>query len=133
MNTTYFLNVVAGNLFHTKTTPTIPSELWIGLSTTAPNINGTNVAEPSASTGYARVKLDMLGEPVDGIVSNTTDIVFNESTESWGVVTHFVIFDAPSGGNLLQYDSLPVPNDIDSSTIMRIKQRNLELFVQSQI
>ena len=32
MNTTYFLNCVAGNLFHTKNNPAIPAEYYIGLS-----------------------------------------------------------------------------------------------------
>ena len=91
MNTTYFLNLAAGNLFQTKVNPPIPTELWIGLSTTAPNINGTNVTEPAASAGYARMKLDMLGEPAVGVVTNEANIDFNESTASWGTVTHFVI------------------------------------------
>lgn len=49
MNTTYFLNLAAGNIFQTKTTPAIPTKLYVGLSTTAPNINGTGVNEPDAS------------------------------------------------------------------------------------
>ena len=38
MNTTYFLNQVMGNLFKTKETPALPSEYYIGLSSTAPNM-----------------------------------------------------------------------------------------------
>ena len=34
MNTTYFLNQVMGNLFKTKETPALPSEYYIGLSST---------------------------------------------------------------------------------------------------
>lgn len=36
MNTTYFLNCVAGNLFHTKENPAIPAQYYIGLSSTTP-------------------------------------------------------------------------------------------------
>ena len=71
MNTTYFLNLAAGNLFGTKTSPEIPSNYYIGLSTSAPNVNGTNVNEPSTSAGYARVKLTTLSEPASGVVTNT--------------------------------------------------------------
>ena len=53
MTTTYFLNLAAGNIYRTKETPAIPTEYWIGLSTTAPNLNGTNVSEPVGSAGYA--------------------------------------------------------------------------------
>lgn len=132
MNTTHFLNLVAGNLFQTKTTPPIPAEMWIGLSTTAPNINGTNVTEPAASAGYSRIKLDMLSEPATGVVSNKSNIDFNESTASWGVVTHFVIFDAQNGGNLLQYGSLSTPRSVETGTIMTIKSGYLNLSVQNQ-
>lgn len=129
MNTTYFLNLVAGNLFRTKTNPPIPSEMWIGLSTTAPNADGTNVTEPSTSTGYSRMKLDTLGEPVDGVVTNKANIDFNESTASWGTLTHFVIFDSKSGGKLLQYDRLTTPRSVETATIMTIKSGYLKLSV----
>ena len=131
MNTTYFINLVAGNLFKTKTNPGIPDEMWIGLSTTAPNINGTNVTEPAASAGYSRIKLDMLSEPSVGVVTNSTSIDFNESTASWGTVTHFVIFDAQNGGNLLQYGALSTPRSVEMATIMTIKSNYLNLSVQN--
>jgi len=132
MTTTYFLNLAAGNLFGAKTTPAIPREMWIGLSTTAPNLNGSGVTEPSASAGYARMKLDMLGEPNVGVVTNKTNIDFNESTASWGTVTHFVIFDAQNGGNLLQYGALSTPRVVEEATIMTIKSGYLNLSVQNQ-
>lgn len=131
MNTTYFLDLVAGNLFRTKTTPAIPNEMWIGLSTTAPNINGTNVTEPTGSTGYTRMKLDMLSEPSVGVVTNTANIDFNESTASWGTITHFVIFDSQNGGNLLQYGALSTPRSVEAATIMTIKSGYLNLSVQN--
>lgn len=132
MNTTYFLNLAAGNLFQTKTTPAIPTELWIGLSTTVPNINGTNVTEPASSAGYGRIKLDMLSEPSTGVVTNSSSIEFNESTASWGTVTHFVIYDAQNGGNLLQYGQLSTPRSVEPATIMMIKSGYLNLSVQNQ-
>lgn len=132
MNTTYFLNLAAGNLFQTKKSPAIPTEMWIGLSTTAPNINGTNVTEPSPSAGYARVKLDMLSEPATGVVTNESTIEFNESTASWGTVTHFVIFDAQNGGNLLQYGALSTPRSVEAATLMAIRTGYLNLSIQNQ-
>jgi len=132
MNTTHFLNVVAGNLFGTKTSPPIPTEYWIGLSTTAPNINGTNVTEPTSSTGYTRMKLDMLSAPSAGVVTNTSSIEFNESTASWGTITHFVIYDAQNGGNLLQYGALSTPRSVEPATLMSIKSGYLNLSVQNQ-
>ena len=46
MNTTYFLNCVAGNVFGSKADPAIPQHYYVGLSTTEPSIDGSNVSEP---------------------------------------------------------------------------------------
>ena len=71
MNTTYFLNLVAGNVFGTKKTPAIPSNYYLGLSRTEPNVSGGNVSEPAASGGYARIKLTNLSQPSNGVVTNS--------------------------------------------------------------
>lgn len=133
MNTTYFLNLAAGNLFGTKTIPNIPRNYYIGLSTSAPNINGTNVSEPSTDAGYARVQLTTLSEPSTGVVTNTQAINFNESTASWGTITHFVIYDSDvvGGGNLLMYGLLSTPRSVEAATIMTIKEGYLSLSAQN--
>lgn len=135
MNTTYFLNLAAGNIFQTKTTPAIPTKLYVGLSTTAPNINGTGVNEPDASAAYARVELTSLSEPVDGVVTNQYAINFPESTASWGNVTHFVIYDsdAVASGNLLMYGLLSTPRSVEAATIMTIKEGYLRLSAQNPV
>lgn len=133
MNTNYFLNCAAGNLFGTKNDPAIPSAYYIGLSTSAPNINGTNVSEPSTSAGYARVELTTLSEPATGVVTNSQAINFNESTASWGMITHFVIYDSPTvgSGNLLMYGALSTPRSVEAATIMTIKEKYLNLSAQN--
>lgn len=133
MNTTYFLNCVAGNLYKTKTTPALPTSYFIGLSKTTPSADGTGVTEPSASAGYARMKLESLGAPTDGVVTNTAAINFDESTADWGTVTHFVIYDsaAVGSGHLLMYGELSKPRSIEGDTIMTIKDGYLKLSVQN--
>lgn len=131
MNTTYFLNLVAGNLFKSKTNPAIPDELWIGLSTTKPNIDGTGVTEPASNSEYSRVKLGTLSAPSSGTVTNNEEIKFNKSVTNWGTVTHFVIYDAKSGGNLLQYGALDTPRTVEAATIMLIESGSLRLTVQN--
>ena len=127
MNSTYFLNQVMGNVFNTKTSPALPTEYFIGLSSTAPSADGSSVSEPSSSAGYKRVKLENLSEPATGVISNTQAISFDESTASWGTMTHFVIYDAESEGNLLMYDALSTPRNVETSTIVTIKQGSLSL------
>lgn len=127
MNTTYFLNQVMGNLFKTKETPALPSEYYIGLSSTAPNISGGNVTEPLSNSGYKRVKLDNLSEPADGVITNEQAISFDESTANWGTMSHFVIYDALEAGNLLMYDTLSTPRNVEAATIVTIKANSLTL------
>lgn len=80
--------------------------IYIGLSTTAPVKDGTNITEP-VGNGYARVVLGKYGEslslkmadPAAGAVTNEDTIFFPKATGAWGVITHVVIFDALTGGN----------------------------------
>ena len=127
MNTTYFLNLVSGNMFRTKTSPAIPTKYYLGLSRTAPNMNGGNVSEPPAAANYARVELKNLSAPTDGVVSNTSNIDFAESSAGWGVVTHFVVYDALTGGNLLMYGTLTASRTVEAATVMTIKSGGLTL------
>lgn len=127
MFTTYFLNNVMGNVFGTKKNPSLPSNYFIGLSSTAPTPNGDNVTEPNKTDGYNRVNLSNLTVPVGGKITNAGEISFSGSTGAWGTATHFVVFDAEEGGNLLMYDEMSEPQTIDSSTVVVIQAGDLEL------
>ena len=131
MNTTHFLDRIAGNLFRTQTSPSIPTEYYIGLSTTEPTATGTNVSEPATSAGYSRVLLNNLSAPTNGVVTNTSNINFEESTSAWGTITHFVIYDAEVGGNLLMYGALSTPRVVEAATVMTIRQDYLKLSAQN--
>ena len=131
MNTTYFLNAVAGNLFRTKTTPALPTKYYLGLSTTTPDADGNGVTEPATTAAYARVELTSLGEPTAGVVSNTDVINFPESTGAWGTITYYVIYDSPAvgAGNLLMYGALNTPRNVEAASIMTVKKDYLNLSV----
>lgn len=128
MNTTYFLNLVSGNVYGTKKTPAIPDQYYIGLSSTSPSADGLNVTEP-ATGGYQRVQLTGLSEPTAGVVTNPTSISFPESTQSWGTVSYFVIFDAATEGNLLMYGELEEARTVEAATIMTLRANSLTLSV----
>lgn len=128
MNTTYFLNQIMGNLFHTKESPALPSSYYIGLSSTSPNINGTCAGEPSTSgTGYSRVLLNNLSAPSNGVIKNTASITFNESVTDWGIMRYYVVYDARTGGNLLFYGNLSMSRTIEPNTILTIKTGELTI------
>ena len=127
------MNLVAGNVFRSKEEPAIPAKYYLGLSTTAPDLDGQNVTEPATDAGYARVELTTLSAPTDGLVTNQQAVNFEESTNNWGTVTHFVIFDAAEAntGNLLMYGALTTPSTVETATIMTIKENYLKLSVQN--
>lgn len=129
MNTKYFRNCVADNIFRGAASPPLPIALYIGLSSTEPDADGQNVTEPGSGVGYARVQLSGLSAAQDGVVTNPSVINFAESTGNWGTMTHFVIFDAAEDGNLLMYGALSPSRVIDTETIMTIKQNALTLSV----
>lgn len=129
MNTTYFLNLVAGNVFGTKTTPAIPATYYIGLSSTTPAIDGTNVTEPSGG-GYARVAFNAsMSEPTNGVITNETTVTFPKSTADWGVMTHFVVYDAATGGNLLLYNAMSRSRTVEADNIMMAEPGAITLSV----
>lgn len=115
-----------GNLFGTQTTPALPASYYVGLSTTTPTANGTNVTEP-ADSAYARVKLTSLSVPSSGEVKNTQAISFADSTVDWGTVTHFVIYDAATGGNLLIYNTLDKARLIQADSNVAFRANGLKL------
>lgn len=132
MTTTYFKNLIMGNIFKTKTSPAIPANYYIGLSSTTPNTSGGNVTEPSTSgSGYSRVQLSSLSTPTNGVITNTSDIKFNESQSDWfgsgKPATHYVIYDAQTGGNLLIYNALTKTRIIESNTIATINASSLQM------
>lgn len=136
MNTTYFLNLMANNLYKNSNTPAaLPSVYYVGLSTTTPTMAGGSVSEPSTSAGYARVQLPgaSLGNAVDGVITNTAAISWPESTSAWGTVTYFVIYDSATvgEGNLLIYGALPSPRVIEAETVLTIRPGNITLMAQN--
>ena len=111
----------------TTTNPTF--ECWLGFSTTAPNIDGTNFTEPdtTACPSYGRVRLHVnetggdsskwtnkWGTVANATVENIDEVVTNECLEDdgWGEFTHFGIFTKEKGGTLLAYDLLTDPDGI---------------------
>ena len=71
------------------------STLEMGLSTTTPTADGTNITEPSAG-GYTRVTLAntnaVWAPAAAGIKTNAADVIFPEATAGWGLITHWIIY-----------------------------------------
>lgn len=127
MTSTYFLNCIMGNVFQTKLSPGLPSKVYLGLSSSAPDVDGSGATEPLVSAGYSRVELNSLDVPTNGVITNKSEISFPESSASWGTVTHFVLYDAPVNGNLLMFNVLSQARSVEQATIVMVKAGSLKL------
>lgn len=134
MITHYFANKILPLLCGKASSLTSASSIYVGLSTSAPLADGTNVTEP-VGNGYARVLLgnasqeltQKMGTVANGHVENDEIIYFPEATGSWGTITHFCIFDRDSGGNLLAFGALSTPIQPVANTIPIIRVGELSL------
>ena len=97
-----FANRMLDHMFN-KDTYNMP-DLYIALSTTTPNDDGSNITEPDSSE-YARKRHNSWVMILTGIVGNDGKIQFDpvQDPDGWGYISDTVIFDSGSGGNPLLY------------------------------
>jgi hypothetical protein len=89
---------------------------YLALSTTTPTDANTNVTEP-VGNGYSRQAITF-SAPSDGSSTNS-EITFTASGGNWGTITHAVIYDASTSGNMIAWDALSTSravNDGDTLT-----------------
>jgi len=105
-----------------------PPTIYVGLSTADPGDDGTGLSEPSGN-GYARVATSASdwNAASGGALDNTNAIEFAEATGSWGTLTHFALFDASSGGNLLAHGALTQAKTIASGDTAQFAAGNLDV------
>jgi hypothetical protein len=94
---------------------TPPANVYVGLFTAAPTVAGGGTEVSGGSYARAAVPNDathFTTPPVAGVASNLLAIAFAQATALWGTVVAVGIFDAASGGNLLDFASLTTPRTI---------------------
>lgn len=70
--------------------------------------------EEVSGGGYARTQITGFSVAADGNSSNSVTITFPSATSGWGTVTHFGLFDAATGGNLLFHGELTAPKVVNA-------------------
>ena len=96
---------------------------YLGLSSTAPNADGTGFTEPGSGTGYSRVLIGLYTQSAtqamdaasNGKITNSKEIHFNavNADTTWGTLTHAGVFTSATGGNLLIAGKLGYYDDQD--------------------
>jgi hypothetical protein len=104
--------------------------LYIGLLTGAPSdsgggteVSGNAYARVKAAAGASQALTDWKSTQNDSLASsgtggnttNTNAVNFPTPTATWGTVTHFGIYDALTGGNLLFWGTLTIAKTINQS------------------
>ena len=131
MINTYTENALLNHLFRGQAYTT-PGTLYLGVGKSAPNEAGTGFTEPTAHS-YARYEITSnttnWTEPISGSLSNSTAFRFTEAEESWTTaaapLTHWALFDAPTGGNMLFFGSLLKAQEVPAGGILEIPQNAL--------
>ncbi|MCX6559848.1 MAG: hypothetical protein NTZ26_04975 [Candidatus Aminicenantes bacterium] len=110
-----------------KTSFTLPTA-YLALSTADPTDAGTGLAEPSGNN-YSRKQTAAAdwNAASSGSIANANDLSFPEASGSWGTITHFAIFDAASGGNMLAHGSLTASKAVGAGDVLKFAAGNLTL------
>ena len=103
---------------------TMPSAVYVGLSTGS--FGDDNSGTELTGNNYSRVAATF-SAAASGTTSNSAAIEFNAATGSWGLVSHFGIFDAASAGNLLIHGAFTTAKTIASGDILKIPTGDLDI------
>lgn len=111
------------------TTPTAPTQLYVGVMANSPNPDGTNVSEPGGN--YARKPVTFT-TPASALgktsMQNSNAIVFGTATQDWPQVSYLGVFD--DGGALLFYGVLAAPRLIKAGDALAFSEGMVQLRMQ---
>lgn len=135
----YLENKLIDQLFRGQTAP-ITSTLYVGLLTAAPSdagggteVSGNSYARVAVTSSLANwAGTQSAGSTVassgtGGQTSNNAAITFPSPSGTWGTVTHFGIYDASSGGNLLFWGALTISKTINQSDTVTFPAASLSI------
>lgn len=103
----------------------LPSTLYVSLHTANPGESGGSEVSTSAWPSYVRkdaadngALTDGWTRPGDGTATNAKQIIYPSNNGSSAVtVTHWALYDAATGGNMLCYAPLNTPRTIQPQDV----------------
>lgn len=98
--------------------------IYVGYSTADPLDDASGLAEPGG--GYTRVACAAWSR-VGNEVDNDAAVTFPEATGDQGTITHFALFDALSGGNMLCSSALGDSRSITTGITPRFSAGELNV------
>lgn len=100
------------NHFFRQQSVTAPATRYIALHSADPTDAATG-AELATTNGYERQSASF-GAPSNGVSTNDVEMQFSASGD-WLNATHFAIWDAYTGGNMLMHSPLDAAVDVSAS------------------
>ena len=135
----YLENKLIDQLFRGQAAPTTTT-LYVGLLTAAPSDSGggtevsggsyTRVTVTSSLANWAGTQAaasTVASSGTGGQTSNNAAITFPTPTATWGLVTHFGIYDAASVGNLLFWGALTIAKTINQADTVTFPAASLSV------
>jgi len=108
------------------------NDLYIGLATALSN-DGDTVTEVSGG-GYARQEIcdhsagtNSFAAASGNSITTDTQITFPEATGDFGTITHVVIYDALTSGNLIAWGALSSSKAVETGDTFIISSGNLTI------
>ncbi len=103
---------------------TMPTTVYVGLSTGS--FNDDNSGTELSGSGYARQTI-AFNAASSGTADNSGAVDFPAATGSWGTVSHFGLFDASTGGNLLIHGALTASKAVATGDILRVAAGDMDI------
>ena len=135
----YLENKLIDQLFRAQSAPSTAT-LYVGLLTAAPSDSGggtevsggsySRVAVASSLANWAGTQAagsTAASSGTGGQTSNNGAITFPTPTAGWGTVTHFGIYDASSGGNLLFWGALTIAKTVNQADTVTFPAASLSI------
>lgn len=133
-------NSISDWIWRGQPAPTLPASVHVALFTASPSDagGGTEVAGGS----YARVAVarslsafsgtqgpgtTTASTGTGGRVSNNAPITFATATANWGTITHVAVMDAATGGAIVAWGALAVPQAVNTGQVFEMLADQLGL------
>ena len=104
-------------------------QFWVGLSSTVPKADGSNVTEPVGSD-YSRVQITQFTASEEGFICNVEDLVFPKSSSIWfpssAKAVCWVLFDgSDASAKVLGSGELAAHKTIEEDSRVTLEARTL--------
>lgn len=108
-----------------------PSGVYLALSSGVVDESQVGLGEVT-NTGYVRQSVSFFAPTQvngSGLLYNSNTVEYPEAVDSWGTITHAIIFDNASSGNAMFVSNFENQRTVTSGTALRIPVSGLSVYL----